>query len=875
MQPGSHPSRPTVRPRPLTVLVGIVALVISAVPFSATRLSAWTLDSSPLANHPRLSLGSGFSCAIDGNDTVKCWGENVAYQTGRTTPVNTSSPVTVPLPVTPVAVSAGGEEACALGSNGQVWCWGYNGDGQTGPLYPGSQSPTPQQVVLPAAATSIELGTVHTCAVLADNSVWCWGTNTDGQLGDGTTTDSHGVPVRVVSVTATAVALGYQHTCALTTSGGVLCWGDNNRGELGNGSTTPSLVPVAPTGLPTVTAIRAGSNSTCAIAGSSAYCWGYNADGNLGLGTSVDTLVPTKVSLDNVVDVAVSAGVGCFLVSSGSLWCSGTNSSGQLGALSTPNSLVPIQISGLSGPVVAIDTANGHVCAQQSDGRLYCWGWNKYGQIGTGSTINQVAFTDSWDDFAPTNISTIGSSTCAVRSGALYCWGDNLFGRLGTGNDTDLYGRAASTTATITGGSAVTQSAMNDYYSCARRADGTVWCWGRGNYGSLGYGSTTSSNIPVQVSGLTSAASVATGYYHACAVVSASSTVACWGRNTNGQLGDNTGANSNVPVTVVGVGGTGTLSNVSSITSGTQHSCALTTGNTVFCWGYGILGLLGDGSGSSSPTPVAVSGISTATSITGGSDHTCALKSNGTVWCWGQNTLGQLGDGSTSNRSTPVQALFSGPVDRIFSGAASTCARLVSGAIECTGQNGYGQLGTGNISNLSTPTAITIPAGHTVTALSISSTHSCATTSTSSGVRVLCTGDNVFGQLGPDPETIKTAPQPVIGLTAPATTTTSTTSTTVPTSVSTVPSLRVTCSSKSKGSMSCTARKPAGVSGKVSYRMVCSYSRTRRTATKSSSASRVTVSVTRLRSSKTNSCTVTATKSGTTKAQKTFRKKVL
>ena len=336
------------------------------------------------------------------------------------------------------------------------------------------------------------------------------------------------------------------------------------------------------------------------------------------------------------------------LKSDGTVWAWGYNEYGQLGDGSTTNRNTPIQVSGLSD-VIAIAGGYGHTIALMSDGTVWAWGWNEYGQLGDGTTN-----TD--DRTTPVQVSGItgviaiasgGQHTIVLKQdGTVWAWGNNYYGQLGNGTTTDY--SANSAPLQTSGLSDVTAIAGGHVHTIALKSDGTVWAWGYNHSGQLGDGTNTNSSTPVQVIGLSGVTDIAGGFYHTIALKS-DGTVWAWGNNPEGQLGDGSTANRNTPIQV------DSLSDVIAIAGGGYHTIALKSDGTVWAWGANGDGRLGDGTKTQRTNPVQASGLSSVTAISGGNYHTIALKSDGTVWAWGNNSYGQLGNGINSNSSIPAQ----------------------------------------------------------------------------------------------------------------------------------------------------------------------------------------------------------------------------
>jgi alpha-tubulin suppressor-like RCC1 family protein len=350
----------------------------------------------------------------------------------------------------------------------------------------------------------------------------------------------------------------------------------------------------------------------------------------------------------------------------------------------TPDAVTrSIPISGMQ----AVSAGELHSCALTTAGAVMCWGNNDYGQLGNGtltSSTTPVQVTGLVSDVIAISIGIIHS--CALTGdGGVQCWGDNSAGQLGNGTFID-----SSTPVAVTDlDSGVSAISSDAHHTCALTSGGAVKCWGYNGDGQLGDGTFTSSNIPVAVMGLSSGVSaISSGAYHSCALTTG--VMKCWGNNGDGQLGDGTTTSSSTPVAV-----TGLVSGITAISGGYYHTCVLTTGGGVQCWGFNGNGQLGNGSTTDSTSPVNVSGLGRdVMAISGGGYHTCAVTSGGAMKCWGNNFLGQLGNGSRDDSLTPVDVVGLGNgVDAINSGYFYTCAVTSSGGIKCWGHNFTGQLG--------------------------------------------------------------------------------------------------------------------------------------------------------------------------------------
>jgi len=325
---------------------------------------------------------------------VQCTGRNQFGQLGDGSWADFSVLVPVSGITTATRVTAGDEFACALLSNGTAKCWGLGESGQRGDGSFGTFALTPVAVNGLTGAVGLSGGYGHTCALLSNGTMRCWGENREGQLGNGTTAiPGTAQPVIVSGISgATAFTTGAYHTCALLGDGTVRCWGRNSQGQLGNGTYTNSSTPVAVTGLTGVTAISGGGTQTCAVVSDGTVrCWGENEFGQLGNGTTAPATTPVPVvGVSGVIDVSAGWRHTCALLGNGTIQCWGQNQFGQLGNGTTTNRTTPVAVSGITGAVGVTAGWWHHSCALLGGGAVRCWGTNDWGQFGNGTRTSSL-----------------------------------------------------------------------------------------------------------------------------------------------------------------------------------------------------------------------------------------------------------------------------------------------------------------------------------------------------------------------------------------------------------------------------------------------------------------------------------------------------
>lgn len=791
-----------------------------------------------------ISTGYHHACAIVAG-AAWCWGSNISGQLGNgTSGGQTATPVAVTglSGKTVTAISAGFQSTCAIASGG-AYCWGKNGSGEVGD---GTtiQKTAPVAVLLPAgrvdsistSRTYVASGqTATTCAAVA-GAAYCWGSGTSGQLGNGATT-SNSTPQAVSTSGAlagrivTSVSVSMTGACA-TTDTTVACWGDDTYGQLGNGtsSTTPASSPVTVSSISGVSAgnVSSALGYSCAVVSAKAWCWGGSGY-SLGTGASSNQTIPAQVTTTGAlsgvsVSAVTTASDHACAVGSGALSCWGDNSSAELGNGGTTTSSTPVaataltvtgcanganllsdgncslapyttyfwklqnQLSGWTSPtsgwVSATTTGRNAVTptATPTAGSA-SFNWNAYTPTGqqaaryvlqrstssTGTNPTTVydggaqATTDTGGIAATaptiTGITNGDYHNCALTStSVVYCWGAASSGQLGNGT-TSPTTVLTPTVATVMSGKTVTAISAGVKYTCAVAA-GAVYCWGYNSKGQLGNGTkTTSATTTAQavqgISGTVTA--ISAGVDFICALTSTGD-VYCWGNDGYGQLGDggNAGSYSATAIKVTA------LTSVKSLSAGWDHACALTGAAVLYCWGYNNLGQLGNnttnGTGATAPAAVYTDGNlagETLTSVSAGFEHTCAVASDGKAFCWGNNGNGQLGSGTSGTSvSAAVQVSLPGKsFTAIAAGDIFTCG-IASGAAYCWGYNAYGELGNNSTSNSSSPVAVSITsgtsslAGKTPVSISTSDGTSFASACATDGSGVYCWGYNSNGQAG-------------------------------------------------------------------------------------------------------------------------------
>lgn len=645
-----------------------------------------------VTNWRQVSCGTDHALGTRTDGTLWAWGRNNNGQTGQgsTTTTQYTSPTQIGTETTWAWVVAGANHCVAVKTNGTLWAWGANGNGQVGQ---GSTTTTiystPTQVgTLTSWSTNgdqLHAGGDFTLALRANGTLWAWGLNSSSQLGDASTT-LRSAPVQIGSVSNwSRVMAGTAFSAALRTDGSLWTWGSNASGQLGDGSLTTRNAPIQLGSVTTWSKIISGGTHMLATrSDGTLWSWGGNVSGQLGQGI-IDPAVrgntPQQIgTVANWQEVAAGGNFSLATTTDGALRAWGNNNSGQNGFL--PRLMRPLAAN--LGAVSSAVGANSVSYFLREDGSLWSVGSNSVGQLGISSTDGSPHHTPVRLASGPwRQISGGNSNLLAIRQdGTLWGLGFNTSGQLGDGataNRNFLF--QVGTDADWQ------QVSAGNTHSLAVKADGTLWAWGANGNGQLGNNSTTASTVPVQVGSDTDWAQAYTSYGTFSVAKKTNGTLWAWGLNTNGQLGQNDTTQRLVPTQI------GTFNDWTQVSVSNSQVLALRSNGTLWGWGLNTNNQLGDGTTTQRNAPVQIGSVTTWKSVNASSFHSFATRTNGTLWTWGANTVGYLATGTYSGRSTPGQVGAATCWDNVMptSGSAITNVRAVDGTLWGAGWNNLGQ----------------------------------------------------------------------------------------------------------------------------------------------------------------------------------------
>jgi alpha-tubulin suppressor-like RCC1 family protein len=756
---------------------------------------------------PRISSSRYRNVVVKSDGTVWVWGDADFAATVPTDrdPVNGLVPLQVPGPggvgylTGVVSVATGRDHALALKADGTVWAWGYGfGSLDLGNGYIVSTvALNPVQVLGLDNVVSVAAGSRCSYAVRGDGSVWSWGSNDSGQLGDGTTQDRT-APVRVVGPGAAgyladivSVSAGdtAAHVVAVSRNGSAWSWGSNSRGQLGDGTTQNRTTPVQVVGPGGGGILNGAAAATVAeehsfVLKGDGTVWGWGGGtsqpvgfqypvGLLGDGSTADRTWPVQVKGPGGEGVltgvsSLSTSKGCTMVSrvDGTVLAWGPEVRYVITQFPDPYEIGRVYPAPVPGPggtgelggAVAVSTSSSGNFAVRTDGTVWGWGYNPYGVIGDGTADLMpyaTAGAGTWSSVSPGN----GDTAAVKADGTAWQWGNQVLSYLWAWAPTNGPAAAVPIPAVdnagfLTGISSISRGGNHHLFL---KTDGSVLSWGwdymSNNQGALGDGTTLISQWPVAVLGpggtghLTGISSVAAGAGCSLAL-GTDGRVWGWGNNGYGTVGDNSWEDRLSPVPVAGPGGVGFLENVVCLSMRHTTAAAVKADGTVWGWGANWTGGVGDGTADHRCSPVQVvgpGGIGVLDNIVrvavGG--ETLALAKDGTVWTWGD---GQY---------TPVQKKGPGGIgvlDRVVAVAAGNRFSLAlrsDGTVWAWGENKKGQLGDGTFTSSPAPVQVrSFPLGTYLTGVvSIAAGYDFAIARKADG-SIWGWGDNWVGNLG-------------------------------------------------------------------------------------------------------------------------------
>jgi YD repeat-containing protein len=696
------------------------------------------------------TISSGSAIKTDG--TLWTWGFGEKLGTN-------STPTTVIY--TPVTTFAGGtnwkqvhssiSSTLAIKTDGTLWAFGNNSNSQLGfftsniPFTPvttfaGGTNWADTLTAEPEDLYTLSASNEHTIAIKTDGTLWVWGNGKNGRLGNGlTTTSAISTPITTFaggtnwkqvssSVSITSTFDNFATNSAIKTDGTLWTWGDGRFGLLGNADTTDRSTPI--------TTFAGGTNWKQTSSGrfhiaaikTDGTLWTWGLGTNSQLGNAVNNLSVTSTPLTTFAGGTdwkqVSAGGfhTAAIKTDGTLWVWGRMSYGSLGnALITGTRSTPVTTFAGGTNWKQVSSGNRHTAAIKTDGTLWVWGTTSNGRLGNtlivgnrSTPITTFAGGTDWKQ-----VSSGYAHTMAVKTdGTLWGWGNGLLGQLGN----VLTANSSTPVTTFAGGTDWKQVSSGREHTVALKDNGVnkeLFVWGNEYSGKIGNGFTSRRKAvftpTTTFAGGTNWKQVSSQFN--CGVaVKTDGTLWTWGVTTNGQLGNGVTVNSVVstPVTTF-AGGT----NWKHVSNGAVHTAAIKTDGTLWVWGIGSSGHLGNADTTNKSTPVTTfAGGTNWKQVSAGDSITAAIKTDGTLWTWGSGNYGQLGNASLTNVSTPVTT-FAGGTNwkQVCSQSNNLISIKTDGTLWTWGYNGYGFLGNktlyASISNPNISTPVTTFAGGT------------------------------------------------------------------------------------------------------------------------------------------------------------------
>ncbi len=713
----------------------------------------------------QLSAGYDSTCGIKADGSAFCWGADSGGQLGNGAGGASTAPGTAITSTLPwIQISQGGDVTCGIKSDNTLWCWGDAADGRLGN---GTTTPNLQTPAQVGTDTWRFVEATGPCGIKTDGSLWCWGWNINGKLGVGSTyTGNQTVPRLVVEPGpwASVKAGSNDVSCGVKMDGTGWCWGDNTT-MLGIGSVPAADVPypVPVIGKEWVQIDGGGSTLRCGVKNDdSVWCWGndfYDVLGN-GPGNAGNISYPQKIyqpyksafsGVDATTSSYAAAPVASLAIGTAPL----TSVEGVNEGLSFPGSGRSLLTKATAANQFQLQSfANGgsSQIGLSANGYPYYMGYSgATGGLEFGSGNDWLTnYMKSSLEVAAEGFVGIGTGGAPVAKldvrGAIKpgdaggtCNG-GLAGTLkyASGEVTYCNGSAWVPFGILTPEVELWDSiTIQNLHACGVKANGTLWCWGDGDSGGVGYGPSSGEQLtPLQI-GTATWGTVSTEYSRSCGIQT-NGTLWCWGDQGSGALGN--GLTSGIQLTPLQIG----AATWSSVDLGGGHTCGIQTNGTLWCWGNQANGVLGNGlTAGNQTTPLQIGAATWASVSASGLSHTCGIQTNGTLWCWGSQSNGKLGNGLTAgNQTTPLQ-IGAATWASVSARTTHTCGTQTNGTLWCWGQQLDGRLGNGlTAGDRTTPLQIGTASWASVSA---GNGATCGTQSNGSG---WCWGAADMGQLG-------------------------------------------------------------------------------------------------------------------------------
>lgn len=735
----------------------LILLVAVLFAFGTAIPGAFAEPVPPDGSVAELSAGYMHSVLLKNDGTVWTWGKNSHGQLGDGTNTERTRPVRAKGLAGVVSVDAGGDgndgfpsHTAAVKNDGTVWCWGANKYGQLGD---GTQTNRNEPVMVSgfSNAVMVSAGGEFTAVLKRDGTVWCWGDNLYGQLGIGGKAGSprySAKPVQVMQLqNIVSISAAYSYVLAVDKYGTVWTWGENISRNPKSPKNSYRSLPAKVSGLKNIRQVGAGMGAIALDKDGYVYCWGDNTYGQLGngyFGWKEGCMAPRMVfGLTGVVGISGGSCNAAAIKKDGTVWVWGDNRSGALGNNSCLDSATPVQVKDLTG-AVQVACGREHTLALKKDGSVWSWGENWFGQLGDG-TISVLPAPKQVEGISDVKKISGGlSHTLALKTdGSLWGWGSTMDSQL---DFQKLWPEPMTFTPIQPFGlDGIRDIAAGEDYTLVVKGDGTVWGWGQNYRNQLGNGADEYSEKPVRAKGLENVVQVTASQSNSMALRN-DGTVWVWGDRgqdyaLNGRVGG-----SSVPLMVKGISG------VIAIAADDQRSAVLKKDGTVWYWLYDF--------DSGKTALKQFPGIKDAVAVACGDQHVSVLRKDGTVWSVGNNQAGMLGGGTTGQGNSPVQAKNLKDVCAISAGTYRTLALTKDGTVWYWGSFLYGKSGGGLDEKALVPQQVK-GIDH-VAAIDAGGNHSVAIKEDGT---VWCWGNNYFGQAG-QPNSNRLSPVRVEGLSA-------------------------------------------------------------------------------------------------------------